>query len=462
MAGWFEVSKDGLAKIVARRGHSFIVHELLQNAWDENVKQVSVETCYERGLDISVTDDSPDGFKDLTHAYTLFAESAKKADPTKRGRFNLGEKLVLALCREASVTSTKGTIRFDKDGSRHRSNEYQARGTTFRARIKMTKAEFEVMTDDIRPLIPPIGIETRINGSLIERPETVTAFEVTLPTEVADAEGNLRGAQRKTVVEVFEAGRWTPRLLEMGIPVMEIEGRWHINVGQKIPLTLDRQSVRPSFLRELNVAVLNACSNLLQDKDVTLGWVTEASGHIKAEAQAVQRVVAMRYGDNAVACDPSDREAEKVAFSHGRTVIPSRGLTAEQWENVRRNEVVKPAGQVFPTHPKTFVGSQPATMTPWLERAATYAKEFARFALGREIGVRFFESRATVAAQYDRSCGELSYNLTRFPMPCGELEFDALLLHELAHDKVPDHLSHEYHEEICRLGAKLKEWGCKF
>jgi 3-(3-hydroxy-phenyl)propionate hydroxylase len=31
---------------------------------------------------------------DLTHAFTLFAESAKKGDAEKRGRFNLGEKLV--------------------------------------------------------------------------------------------------------------------------------------------------------------------------------------------------------------------------------------------------------------------------------------------------------------------------------------------------------------------------------
>ena len=37
-----------------------------------------------------VEDDSPDGFRDLTEAYTIFAESYKKVDPEKRGAFNIG------------------------------------------------------------------------------------------------------------------------------------------------------------------------------------------------------------------------------------------------------------------------------------------------------------------------------------------------------------------------------------
>jgi hypothetical protein len=44
----------------------------------------------------------PGRVRDLSHAFTLFAESVKKGDAEKRGRFNLGEKLVLALCDEAT------------------------------------------------------------------------------------------------------------------------------------------------------------------------------------------------------------------------------------------------------------------------------------------------------------------------------------------------------------------------
>ena len=35
---------------------------------------------------------------------------------------------------------------------------------------------------------------------------------------------------------------------------------------------------------------------------------------------------------------------------------------------------------------------------------------------------------------------------------------NALLIHELAHDRVMDHLSDGFHKECCRLGAKLVQF----
>jgi len=63
-----------------------------------------------------VEDDAPDGFKDLSHAFTLFASSSKKSNPEQRGRFNLGDKLVLAISDEVTIRTTKGGIRRDADG----------------------------------------------------------------------------------------------------------------------------------------------------------------------------------------------------------------------------------------------------------------------------------------------------------------------------------------------------------
>src|SRR5262245_56826491 len=80
---WFEVDKQGLAKILERKGKEFALLELIQNAWDEpGVSQVSASLAY-RGRNralLVVEDDAPEGFKDLSHAYTLFAESGKKAN----------------------------------------------------------------------------------------------------------------------------------------------------------------------------------------------------------------------------------------------------------------------------------------------------------------------------------------------------------------------------------------------
>jgi hypothetical protein len=70
---------------------------------------------------LTVTDDAPKGWENISHAYTLYAESTKTNDPTKRGRFNEGEKAVVCLNIEAAVKTVSGCIRFE-DQTRFRSS----------------------------------------------------------------------------------------------------------------------------------------------------------------------------------------------------------------------------------------------------------------------------------------------------------------------------------------------------
>ena len=124
MSNWFDVSKSGLKKIQSEKNKFFIIQELVSNAFDEKVKSVDIELSpvkNSRHWELFVGDDSPDGFKDLTHEYTLFAESYKKGNVKQRGRFNLGEKFALAMFRNARIISTKGSIIFNEDGSRSHS-----------------------------------------------------------------------------------------------------------------------------------------------------------------------------------------------------------------------------------------------------------------------------------------------------------------------------------------------------
>ena len=62
MKNWFEVDKQGLAKILERKGKEFVVFELLQNSWDEpGVTKVGVSLEY-RGRNkarLVVEDDAP-------------------------------------------------------------------------------------------------------------------------------------------------------------------------------------------------------------------------------------------------------------------------------------------------------------------------------------------------------------------------------------------------------------------
>ncbi len=142
---WFEVDKQGLARILERKGKEFALFELSQNAWDEpRVTQVNV-TLERLGRNLAclvVEDDAPEGFKDLSHAFTLFADSAKKANPEQRGRFNLGEKLVLAISDEVTIRTASGGIRFDAAG-RHSLRVGQPKGSRIECVLRMTAEQCE-------------------------------------------------------------------------------------------------------------------------------------------------------------------------------------------------------------------------------------------------------------------------------------------------------------------------------
>lgn len=260
---WFDIDKKGLAKLVAGRGKVFVLHELLANAWDEDgVKSVEVTLSALPGVPkalLRVTDDSPNGFRDLADAWTLFAESYKKGQARKRGRFNLGEKLVLALCDKATITTTTGQVIFDEEGRRAGRGRTE-RGTTFEAVLAMTREELAGASLDIKKVIPPDSMTTTFNGERLDnRRAPVCDFRCALPTVLADGEGVLRPTQRETAVYVCEPlPDEVAMLYEMGVPVVETGDRFHVNVQQKVPLNADRDNVTPAYLRRLRVEVANA------------------------------------------------------------------------------------------------------------------------------------------------------------------------------------------------------------
>src|SRR5882724_5074234 len=111
---WFDVDRAGLGKQAEEQSKGRLIGELIQNAVDEaGVTRIAVTLALVPGrplADLTVEDDSPEGFRDLSHAYTLFAESYKRDNPEQRGQFNFGEKMVLAVCESASISTTKGTV----------------------------------------------------------------------------------------------------------------------------------------------------------------------------------------------------------------------------------------------------------------------------------------------------------------------------------------------------------------
>ena len=173
---WFKVDREGLRKLVEDRGKSMVLYELVQNAWDTE-GSTRVDVVIEKlpgrpAVHLVVRDNDPNGFADLAHAYTLFAESAKKNNPEQRGRFNLGEKLVLALCRHATIRSTTGTVMFHEDGTLTRSRERLREGSEFDAEVRMNASEYEdflvgFVTPDGNVWGRPAGVAVAKDGALI-------------------------------------------------------------------------------------------------------------------------------------------------------------------------------------------------------------------------------------------------------------------------------------------------------
>lgn len=468
MTKWFEVDKAGLAKLLAGRPKSFVLYELLQNALDQTVTRVDASIQYVEGARaalITVTDDDPEGFADLRDAFTLFAESRKKRNPTKRGRFNLGEKLVLAMAKCAYIETTTGGVEFTAGGKRVQRRQRREAGSMFRATIPMTRAEIAEMIASAKRLIVPAGIITTINGQQLPDRPPVAGFEETLPTVLADDEGVLRKTSRKTAVYVYEVlPDETPTLYELGIPVVEIGGNFHVDVAQKVLLNMDRDNVTPAYLQTLRVAVLNHTHDKLDESDASQVWVKAATGDERASPDAVRAVLALRFGENAVRYDPSDVEANKRSQAEGRPVVYGGHLSAQEWASANRAGVLPAAGDVTPSPKPYDPDGEPLNLIPeaeWdvgMRQIATFAHAMAQHVLGVHIQV-YIAREAKWPYQATYGAGRLVFNYSR----CGRQFFEQgvtedvvkLLIHEFAHHYETDHLSEAYYNACCLVGARF-------
>lgn len=462
--GALAVDLAGLRQLVERRGKSFALLELLQNAWDEKgVTKVIISTePFARGVvRLTVEDDAPDGFQDLSHAYTLFAPSKKKADPELRGRFNAGEKMVIALADMFVVTTTTGGVRIDvKQNERHTVRGKRAAGSKIVADLRMTKDELDEALATFRTVLPPGRIVTLLNGVEIAHREPVASTFATLATEIADEHGFLRPTKRGTTVEIFEPKDGeTGTLYELGIPVVETGDRYHYNILQKVPLNADRDNVPPSFLRDVRAIALNTMAHTLDGEEAAEPWVGEALEDDLIEPSAVSTVMTARFGENRVTFDMSDLEANRSALAAGYTVIPSNTFSRAAWDNVRGAGTTLPAGRKFespkPFHPD---GSPLRTIDP-----RDYTFEQARFAravkrlhrdlIGREIAVILTDDRGwKFNGAYGG--GQIILNVYCLTPHITDVATLRTVLHEFGH-AFGEHLTHEFDDGIARVAAKL-------
>lgn len=221
----------------------------------------------------------------------------------------------------------------------------------------------------------------------------------------------------------------------------------------------------PAYLRKLRVLVLNRMYPKLKEVDATQEWVRVATGDPDCTTDAVDKAVTLWFGDKRVSYDPSDPEANKRAVAEGYVVVTGSQLNKSQWQNIRRAESITPAGRLFPS-PEPYSPKGDALnvipeseWTAGMRRVVSYARQLGKILLETNIKVTLAdEPEWGFSATYGNS--QLTLNIAGL----GQKWFDAgitedvdcLLIHEFGHHYSKDHLSSDYHDALCRLGAKLK------
>jgi hypothetical protein len=461
---WFEVDKKGLQQVQSEKDKFFIIKELVSNSFDEDITVCKfwVHKNTQHKSYISCLDNSKDGFRDLKDSYTMFAPSYKKGIVEKRGRFNVGEKFALAMFKYAHIKSTTGSVKFLDDGSRKRSSIRTVEGTEFYGELKLSWDEIIELKDKAKTIIPPVGVKYSVNGDDVVRPNTYKSFTENLPTVVSDDEGNLVRSSRNTNIELFKTDKHF--IYEMGIPVVETDIGFSINVDQKIPLNKDRDNVSPSYLKKLKTYVLNHTSSDLSDEQAKSAWVTEALEN--ADVDAVKDVVESRYGDDAVVFDMSDPEANKKAFADDVNVITGGSFNSRVWDNIKRTreehqDFARPSGSVGKyASPNLFGGAieiPSSELTDGMQEVIDYAKELHLYLFNSSCSVSIHNGNGALAT-YGRGNLQFSYKMLGkkwFDLTNNKQNILELIIHEFGHWYSLDHLSEKYYDGLCEIGAKL-------
>lgn len=457
---WFEVDKEGLKQLQAGKPKSYLLRELIQNAWDENVKVVKVNLSFNKGItQIEISDDSKEGFRDLKDSYTLFKETYKRKDPEKRGRFNIGEKQVFSICERAEIITTKGTIIFDKKGRQEISKKI-SEGTIILISVKMTKEEYQEILENLSLYLHPQHISFYINREKMLYIKPHKTFKTKLTTEIADENNIIRKVTRETKVELYKMNK-DNYLYEMGIPVTKIDCEFSINILQKIPLSIDRENVSQAYLQDLFAEVLNNIYQELSKENISTSWIREGMSDERISKEAVEEVINKRYGDNVVVADPFDKNSIDEAISHGYRVIYGNEMSKEEWNNVKSFDIVQSSSSLFGTR---IEGASLITPNKEQELVAEYSKRIAKRLLNINLKVNFIKERAMITAQFESLSDTLTFNIAKLGNGFFEItvapQTTDLILHELGHH-AGNHTESGYHELITKMAGELVDIALK-
>ena len=439
----FEINDDGWREMQLGRKPFSLAKEPVSNFFDEESVTEGKVTLRKEGRELVVLifEDNGNGFENITDSWTLFRTTNKRERPDMRGRFNLGEKEILAIASGAKVISSGYVVAFPREGGREVTKQKETnRGVKLELRINWTKDETEECIKRLKQIIPPKRVRYFVNGEKVESREPYKVIECPLETVLLDKgmiPPTMRSTTRKTQVFLYKVlSGETPTIFELGIPIQEIDCPIHIDVQQKVPLNPNRDTVKDKYLQDAYAETLNIIIDDLTEEQVSEKWIRIALEDQRCTSETAHNVRDKRYGPKTVLWS-SDPTANERAMGAGFTIIHPNTLSSAEREKFEESGLLH-SSKVFgsiPTEAKDVVETED------MKLVANYAKSLARHLLGKEIDVTFHSLfGGAYAAQY--GFGELSFNVARIGKSWFEQgvcpETTGLIIHELAHDEKQD------------------------
>lgn len=446
-ANWFDVDKEGLAEMHANFPGERMVMELFQNVWDTNATKCT-GTLQQLGKEtlLTVEDDHPDGFANIRDAYTLFGTTSKRGDPTKRGRFNYGEKIVLARAKTAVIITTKGSVVFDNTG-RHNLAAKRKSGSKISIYFdRWSDKDFKQAVAFLKRLRPPQNVVTTLNGEVIPHEEPLVIHKTTLQTEFTKpVEGAtvMVKTKRATALHIHNRAGDVAYLYEMGMPVCEISGIYDVDVQQKIPLSQDRTVVPMGFIQDIYAEVLNAMHQEMPADAMEKSSMKLAMEDDRMTPDTTKAVFERLVGTNAVIQSHS-ADSDQEAARQGVTLVPSRMFGSEVNSKLRdagvqtsmqrfsRDVAVRELEGLMPGDFKPLNTGDPAH-----QNFLGYAKMLAEQVYGAfDFKVQLAQWTGTDVQGLNRGRNHVMFNvnmMSRRDMEAPVTNYTSLILHELAH-----------------------------
>ena len=435
----FKISTQGFRELQEGRAPWTLVKELIQNVWDEAPEATRCDVTIADGTDhdhtlITVEDDGP-GFTDPTHAYTLMAPTPKRLDPSKRGRFNIGEKEIISMSIWAEVETKGITIRFPKKGGRTSRPNKRLKGTVVTLLMPWDREQaldLEHMLLHFRPT----DCTLNVNGKAIPPRQPLTVHSAILPSILQSAPGQpLRPTKRRTDVHILEShdpsGSW---LYELGIPIQQTEIPFDVDVQQKVPMPPNRDTVGQAYLQDISAETLNAVHNIMRPESFSDTWVRTGIEDDRATPEAVITTKNNRYGVK-VAMWSSDTDANMKAAENGYQILHPRSVSPQERTKLRDVGGVQSTHALFgrdhpPEEPKLPEGPL-EPFAAWVKRLATLVGLEATVeyysAPGSKVLADCTSDTKTPIVRFNTAKTDLDWFTLRGPEQLG------LVIHELSH-----------------------------